>query len=89
MELLGDGAVHEVLVAQRVGEEALHGVVEHVDVGVVVQRHDAAGIHQHIFRDVHHGITVRAVGAALDSRNQHVIDVKQSMAQNKMVLYCD
>lgn len=23
------------------------------------------------------------------SRNQHVIDVKQSMAQNKMVLYCD
>ena len=44
MELLGDGAVHEVLVAQRVGEEALHGVVEHVDVGVVVQRHDAAGI---------------------------------------------
>lgn len=23
------------------------------------------------------------------SRNQHVIDVKQSIAQNKMVLYCD
>ena len=23
------------------------------------------------------------------SKNQHVIDVKQSLAQNKMVLYCD
>lgn len=23
------------------------------------------------------------------SRNQNVIDVKQSLAQNKMVLYCD
>lgn len=23
------------------------------------------------------------------SKNQHVIDIKQSLAQNKMVLYCD
>ena len=35
--------------------------------------------------DEHKDLTLKWCG----SRNQHVIDVKQSMAQNKMVLYCD
>ena len=76
----GDGvgvAVHvslvEVLVAQGVAEEAVDGIIQHVDVGVEVQRNDAAGVHQHILGNVHHGIAVVLVGAALDGGNQHII----------------
>ena len=41
-----NGGVHEVLVAEGVGEEALKAVIYHVKVGVEVQRNDTAGCHE-------------------------------------------
>ena len=70
--------VHEVLVAQRVGVEAVHGIIDHVQVGVVVQRNDTTGLHQHILCKVHHCIAIVGVGAALDGRDQNVIGFSPS-----------
>ena len=79
-------AVHvgliEILVAQGVAEEAMDGVIQHINVGVEVQRHDAAGIHQHILGNMHHGVAVVLVGAALDGGNQHVIGLSPGAVFN-------
>ena len=71
--LAGNGAAIEVLVAQRIGEEALDILVQHVQVGVEVQGNDTAGGHQQILGAVHQLEADLVVGAALDGGDQHVI----------------
>ena len=63
----------EILVAQGVAEETVDGVIQHEQVGVEVQGHQAAGIHQHILSQVHHGVAVGGIGAFSDFANQHIV----------------
>ena len=69
----GDGAVHEVLVAKGIGEEAFDGVIDHVDVGVEVERNDAAGGHEEVLSKVHHCVAVLGVGAGLDLGDENIV----------------
>ena len=84
--LAGYVGIHEILVAQRVGEEAIDRVIDHVQVGVVVQRNDTTGLHQHILCKVHHCIAVVGVGAALDLRDQNVVGLSPGAILNLNVV---
>ena len=64
---------HEILAAQRIGEESVYTFTDHVNIGVVIQRHDAAGRHQHIFCQVHQLIACFVIGTAFYSGEQDVI----------------
>ena len=77
-----DVGLHEVLVAEGVGEEALNRVIDHVKVGVVVEGNDTAGLHQHILCKVHHCIAILGVGAALDTGDQHVVGLSPGAVLN-------
>ena len=75
-------AVHvslvEILVAQGVAEETVDGVIQHEQVGVEEQGHQAAGFHQHILGQVHHGVAVGGIGAFSDFANQHIVGLGPS-----------
>ena len=77
-----NGGVVEVLVAQGVSEEAFHGVIHHVDVGVEVQGNDSAGAHQQVLCLVHQSVTGVVVGAGLDQGDDDVIGLSPGAVLN-------
>ena len=68
-----DGGILEILEAEQVGVDAIHGVALHVQVIVVIQRDDRVGLHQHILGLVHLGFAGLEVGLRLDLVDQLVI----------------
>lgn len=78
--------MHEVLVAERVREEPVYAVIQHVDIRVEVQRDDTAGAHQQILCLMHELIADFIVRAGLDGGNQHVIGLRPSAVLNLGVI---
>ena len=69
------GALVKELEAQRRAVEAFNNAVQHVGIGVEVQRNNSAGAHQHILCSVHHLKTDSGLGAGLDVANQNIVSL--------------
>ena len=78
----GNGAVIEILKAERIGEETLHILAQHVEVGVEVQGDDTAGGHQQVLGAMHQLEAYFIIGAGLDGGDQHVIGLRPGAVLN-------